>query len=337
MTNEFGSDYHSIGTYRSARAHLDDIYRDAVYLADGRMCLLSLIGHNGWKRIWMPEYFCYEVIETLRQQLGIEIKFYRDFPGCDDSAELGGIDFREGDVLFRVNYFGMRKFRSEKAIPVPVIEDHTHDLLGRWALYSDADWCIASLRKTLPIAEGGMMWSPKGHSVAEYAVESTRENDKVAATRWSAMDMKARYLAGEAVDKEAFRELYLQTEEWFDGAAVSGIDSRSMEVVRSLDINSWYDAKKKNIKALEAVMENDIRAEDEGCNLFSFVLLTESRQALRKALIDDRVYSAVLWNMPDEVCMEAKRFSESMISIHCDGRYTKEDITELATRINRAR
>lgn len=337
MAKEFGSDFHSIVTFCSARAHLDDIYRDAVYLGDGRMCLLSLIKHNGWKRIWMPEYFCYEVIESIRNQSGIEIKFYRDFPGCNDASEISRLGFRKGDVLFRVNYFGMRTLRSERTVSVPVIEDHTHDLLGRWALFSDADWCIASLRKTLPIAEGGMMWSPKGHNMSAYAIESTKENAEMASLRWKAMDMKAQYLAGKTIDKDVFRGLYLQTEEWFDKAAVSGIDSRSMETIRSLDINAWYDAKQRNIKALESMIENGLKAEDEGCNLFSFVMLTENRQALRKSLIDDNVYSAVLWNVPNGVCPEAKRFSESMISIHCDGRYSVEDMAEIATRINRAK
>lgn len=334
---EYGSDFHSMNSFRSKRTHLDDIYKDAVYLADGRMCLLSLIEHNGWKRIWIPEYFCYEVIETIRQQSGIEIKFYVDYPGCDDASEIEKIDFREGDVLFRVNYFGMREKRSGAAISVPVIEDHTHDLLGRWALYSDADWCIASLRKTLPIAEGGMMWSPKGLDLTAYAASSSDDNEVMMAKRWKAMDMKSAYLSGEAVDKEAFRALYMETEEWFDTASVSGIDSRSMATIRSIDINAWYNAKRKNLEAIGRILSNELCAEDESCNLFSFVLRTKNRQAVRKALIESKVYSAILWNVPETVSPKVKKFSESMLSVHCDGRYSVDDMKEIAERIKRAK
>lgn len=329
---EFGSDFHSMSGFQSKRTHLDDIYKDAVYLADGRMCLLSLIEHNGWKRIWLPEYFCYEVIDTIKTLSGIEIKYYLDYPGYDDTAGIGKIDFREGDVLFRVNYFGMRDKRSEAAIPVPVIEDHTHDLFGHWALYSDADWCIASLRKTLPIAEGGMMWSPKGLDLTAYAASSSDDNEVMMAKRWSAMDMKSAYLSGEDVDKEAFRSLYMETEEWFDSAPVSGIDSRSMETIRSLDINAWYNAKRKNLEAIGGILSNELCAEDESCNLFSFVLRTNNRQEVRKSLIDSKVYSAILWNVPDTVSTEVKKFSQSMLSIHCDGRYSVEDMAEIASR-----
>lgn len=333
---EYGSDFHSMNSFQSKRTHLDDIYKDAVYLADGRMCLLSLIEHNGWKRIWMPEYFCYEVIETIRQLTGIEIKFYVDYPGCVDTAEIDKIDFREGDVLFRVNYFGMREKRSEAAIPVPVIEDHTHDLLGHWALYSDADWCIASLRKTLPIPEGGLLWSPKGFDLTAYAAVSSDDNETMMAKRWKAMDMKASYLSGEAIDKDAFRSLYEETEAWFDTAPICGIDKRSMETIRSLDINAWYNAKRKNLEAIDSILSNGIRAEDESCNLFSFVLRTKNRQSVRKTLIENKLYSAILWNVPETVSPEVKKFSESMLSIHCDGRYSADDMTEIAERIKNA-
>lgn len=336
MIKEFGSDFHSINSFRSRSTHLDDIYNDAVYIADGRMCLLSLIEHNGWKRIWMPEYFCYEVIDTIRKQSGIEIKFYVDYPGCDDTAEIEKIDFRKGDVLFRVNYFGMREKRSEASIPVPVIEDHTHDLFGHWALYSDADWCIASLRKTLPIAEGGMMWSPKGFNLTAYAIASTGDNEEMMANRWRAMDMKSAYLSGEAVDKETFRSLYVETEEWFDSAPVCGIDKRSMETIRSLDINAWYNAKRKNLETIGGILNNDVCAEDESCNLFSFVLRAKDRQHVRKKLTESGLYSAILWNVPETASPEVKNFSESMLSIHCDGRYSVEDMTEIARRIKSA-
>ena len=160
---EFGSDFHLIDSFLSKRAHLTDVYREVVLMADGRQCIVTLIQQYGWKRMWMPEYFCYEVIATIAKQTGIEIVYYLDLPKGNDGMMVEALPYQNGDVLFRVNYFGMRDFRSNKNIPIPVIEDHSHDLLGHWALYSDADWCIASLRKTLPLPEGGMMWSPKGH------------------------------------------------------------------------------------------------------------------------------------------------------------------------------
>ena len=150
---EFGSDFHYLESYNSGRAHLTDVFRGSILLADGRQCVVALIHQYGWRRIWMPDFFCYAVIDTIKKQTGIEVVFYEDSPL--DEAKVETFHFEDGDVLLRMNYYGMRDKRSNKNISVPVIEDHSHDPFGHWALYSDADWCISSLRKSLPLPEGG--------------------------------------------------------------------------------------------------------------------------------------------------------------------------------------
>ena len=125
-------------------------------MLSGRQTIVALIAQHQWKRIWLPVYFCYEVVDTIRQT-GIELLFYPDYPGAYDQNIVSELPYKKGDVLLRMNYFGLRTRRSNQSLPIPVIEDHSHDLLGRWSLYSDADWCIASIRKTLPTVEGGMV------------------------------------------------------------------------------------------------------------------------------------------------------------------------------------
>lgn len=339
---EFGSDFHFIDSFSSQRAHLTDVYHDAILLADGRQCMVALIRQYGWKRMWIPEYFCYEVITTIAEQTGITMMYYPDLPGEDDGKVIKTLPYQDGDVLFRVNYFGMRNFRSNKGIPVPVIEDHSHDLLGRWALYSDADWCIASLRKSLPLPEGGMMWSPKRLAVDGFRL--TEDNERIAAIRWEGMEMKAAYLRGDDVSKDEFRKKYTETEEWFDTAEPTLIDERTSEFVcKQFDLNLWLGAKRKNWALLNSLVSKDycklLKAEHESCTMFSLVLLLDSkekRDTLRKDLIDKCVYPAILWNVPETASEASRDFSQRMLSIHCDGRYTEEDISQLAIILNQA-
>lgn len=337
---EFGSDFHCIESFDSGRAHLTDVFRGATLLADGRQCLVALIRQYGWKQLWMPEYFCYEVINTIKEQTGIEVKMYMDSPLCEGKVEE--LPYKEGDVLLRMNFFGMREHRSNKNIPVPVIEDHSHDPFGHWALYSDADWCISSIRKILPLPEGGMMWSPKGHQL-EVELSTSEENEHIAAIRWECMGMKTQYLKGETISKDDFRKKYTETEVFFDYAEPSLIDKRSRKVVsEELDINLWQGVKRKNWLLLKSLVNQNVcrvmEPENESCTMFSLVLLFESkekRNAVRKKLIDSCVYPAILWNVPDSASVEAKDFSERMLSIHCDGRYTEEDIRQLAGILNK--
>lgn len=337
---EFGSDFHFIDSYDSSRAHLTDVFRGAWLLADGRQCIVVLIRQYGWKRLWMPDYFCYEVIDTIKEQTGVEVLTYADSPLNEGKVE--NLPFKNGDVLLRMNFFGMRELRSNKYISVSVIEDHSHDPFGHWALYSDADWCISSIRKILPLPEGGMMWSPKGHQL-EVELFTSEENEKIAAIRWEGMEMKTRYLKGEEVSKEEFRKRYTETEGFFDHAEPSLIDKRSREVAsEELDINLWQGVKRKNWLLLKSLVNQDacrvMIPENDSCTLFSLVLLLESkekRDTVRKKLIDTCVYPAILWNVPDSASLEAKVFCERMLSIHCDGRYTEEDILQLAGILNK--
>ena len=338
---EFGSDFHYIESYNSSRAHLTDVFRGATLLADGRQCIITLIRQNGWRRLWMPDYFCYEVIDTIKEQTKIEVLFYEDNPLKEGDVEH--LPYKEGDVLLRMNYFGLRDLRSNKRVPVPVIEDHSHDPFGHWALYSDADWCVSSLRKTLPIPEGGMMWSPKGLSL-DTEITTSEDNERIAAIRWEGMEMKSKYLKGENVGKEEFRKRYTETEEWFDQAEPSQIDKRSREfIMKQFDLNLWLGSKRRNWELLNALVNKEncgkLKAEHESCTMFSFVVLLEcktKRSKVRKKLIESCVYPAILWNVPDMASASSKDISNRMLSIHCDGRYSEEDIKQLAVILNNA-
>ena len=153
---EFGSDFHYIAPTGGSDT-LQDFFPSANYYADGRQALIDLYRSQGWQRLWMPEYFCYDVIESLKEA-GLELVFYTDYPDYhDDSKAIEAIQrkghFRPTDAILRVNYFGTRSYRDVEKLNIPVVEDHTHDLIGGWAINSHADWCIASLRKSLPQAK----------------------------------------------------------------------------------------------------------------------------------------------------------------------------------------
>lgn len=331
---EFGSDYHQIEEFFSERATLPIIHKDSIFFATGRQPIISLIGQEGWKRIWIPAYFCYEVVDSIKQT-GIEIAFYNDYPSANDVSAIQRINFKEGDVLLRINYFGLRDFRNNKNIKAPVIEDHSHDLLGHWALFSDADWCIASLRKSLPLAEGGMLWSPKHLKLP--IVCRSKENEVIAEKRWKAMGMKRDYLAGAMVEKEQYRKLYLESEELLDTLAPCTLSNYDMDYLGKLDINAWYSAKKNNWRLLRDVGGlNVLLPENDFCNVFSLIILlknTEERNRVHHCLIKSNIYPAILWNLPEDANDEIKDFSKQMLSIHCDGRYNLKEIEYMKSLI----
>lgn len=335
---EFGSDFHFMELYKAGKT-LYDYYPSANYYADGRLALIHLYRAQGWDRLWVPVYFCYDVIKSLRD-VGINLMFYADLPdNKDDNETLYVIQkkglFRPTDAILRVNYFGLRSYRSSEELSVAaIIEDHTHDLIGDWARKSTADWCVASLRKTLPIPEGGILWSPKGLSLPN-APESNAKNEDIASIRWNAMELKTQYIAGKKVEKSSFRPGFVDTEGFFDTCDVYALDNRSKEYLKSFDIESWYHRKKENWILLNEIKHPDVRVlkpQNNQCHPFSLVLVFKSRDKrdrMRKILIDNCVYPAILWYIPLPADEDILMMSNNMLSIHCDARYSMDDIQQL--------
>ena len=110
---EFGSDFHRLDGFVGTPLDIERL--NPVTFADGRLALIGLIQYKGWKRLWIPEYFCYEVVNSI-SHTGIELAFYPDGPEEDDRSLIKCIPFCKGDALLRMNYFGLRAWRDESEL-----------------------------------------------------------------------------------------------------------------------------------------------------------------------------------------------------------------------------
>lgn len=322
---EFGSDYHIVDNlYQLNGNTFAESWLEANFYANGRQAINALIRYRGWSRIWMPRYFCYEIIASIAKT-GIEIAFYEDYPLTDDRAAISQIRFTSTDVLLRMNYFGLRGWRDSSSLGVEVIEDHSHDLTGDWVDRSNATWCVASLRKSLPISEGGALWSPQNRELPPKPLQ-TVQNERLSKERWEAMRLKKRYLAGDNIDKDSFRRLYIQTELDFDDLPLSAMAEDDYKVVASIDTENWNAIKKRNWAMLNASVGSKLEAlqpENDKCVPFSFVI---HGQKLRQRLVNESIYPAVLWPISAE-------YNQDLLSIHCDGRYSVRDIELMTQKI----
>lgn len=334
---EFGSDFHRCDSPFHGEMTLGTLIPSRQLYASGRMALLAVAKQEGWKRLWVPAYFCHEILEVWKKE--IDLCLYDDYPQAkDDEAVVRALPYKEGDALLRMNFFGLRGKRSNNGISVPVIEDHSHALTSDWALHSDADWCIASLRKSLPLAFGGVLWSPKGLQLPKDP-RTDITCDKLAAEHYEAMAMKAQYLR-EGGDKEVFRRKFVGTEEALDGIdGIAAIDEESERILQKLDIAKWNEQKQKNWQVACKLLERfEVVGRNEASAPFSIIITMQDKEArdrFRKYLIEKSIYPATLWNIPDEVPFaRCKDFGERMLSIHCDARYSEQDIQQMCEEIN---
>lgn len=344
---EHGSEFHFppvMAEQFSSAAHPWD--RGGIFLGSGRDALRALVQHGrkyrGWNRLWVPTYFCQEVIRALACE--ILLVAYSDNPIAQET-EFHHCEFALGDALLWVNYFGLRgkRIASDSLRSVEVIEDHTHDPLSPLAWSSDADWCIASLRKTLPIPDGAVLWSPKMHPVPE-GVPATSARSRASLEKLAGMVLKDFYLEGRLVSKQVFRHLAISGEAGFSEGETSGMTPWSLKFLSTFPLDEWRSTRKENFLFFcrEFSEMNEVAIlqpkNTEAFCPFSIVLVfktPESREFVRKRLIDCHIYSAVLWPLDDcllpGVSPKDAEISRLLLSIHCDMRYHEDDMRRVVS------
>jgi hypothetical protein len=305
--------------------------RDAL-----RLVLALGVQQRGWLRLWVPEYYCQHVMAALVRP-GLELRTYPDHP-LRHMPEVP--DARPGDAILVMNYFGLRQtFAMPRRDGVEILEDHSHDPSSPWAASSAADFCVASLRKTIPLPDGGVLWSPLGHALPPEP-HLTMQRTQAAATKLSAMILKGMYLEGHRIDKAWFRDLAQRGER---GLAVPGVSSMSHVARATLDsfpVATWRSARAANHGVLSSLLAQVgwarvLAPADHDSVPLSCVVLVDSaqrREHARRHLIAANVFPAVLWPLEQTVMPvghEARDLSRRMLSLHCDGRYGTADMLRI--------
>lgn len=286
--------------------------------------------------MWVPEYFCQHVTAALVRP-DLELVPYPDHPLRPVPAVPDAVP---GDAVLLMNYFGLRApFHAPRRDGIEIIEDHSHDPSSRWAAASTADFCVASLRKTIPVADGGVLWSPRGHGLPP-PPRLTRQRELTAATKLAAMILKAMYLEGHPVDKAHYRALALRGEQALAVPDSSAPSSVAHAVLRSFPIESWRRTRAANYAELASLLDHvgwaRVLKPAEGAGpAFSCVLILDTadlRERVRSRLIEANIFPAVLWPLDQTVLTvgdEVRSLSRRLLSIHCDGRYGVEDMRHI--------
>ncbi|MBW1917917.1 MAG: hypothetical protein JRI57_07840 [Deltaproteobacteria bacterium] len=342
---EHGSHFHLLTSWPSTVSPMPWGDNHSLY-GSGRQALRALMeygrANRGWRRLWVPSYFCQACIFCFTPLM--EVKLYPDHP-WESGPQLDKIEPKPGDVLFVTNLFGLRAKPDMGALDrsqMEVVEDHFHDPCSKWAWTSDADWCVVHLRKTLPVPDGGLLWSPAGHPLPP-ALPVTPEHQVVALEKLAAMALKTLYLEDYPIEKDNFRGLAVSGEDSLrTGCAigkVSGMTSWSANVFPTFPIEIWRERRRRNhgivsagladlpwVKVLQPVTDADT------CPYAAILVVDspERRSHLSQKLIAARIYPTILWPFEESATKEIPQvdidFSQRMLTIHCDLRYTEADM-----------
>lgn len=325
----------------------------AILYSCGRSALAGIIQYGrevlGWKRLWIPSYYCPEVVETIFAT-GISAKFYFDSPV---DRVIVPRDVFPGDAILIVNFFGV-KSREEYAeffrLGIPVIEDHSHDPWSTWAMQSQASYLMASLRKTLPIPDGGAIWSNNGSPLPSQPLQKG-PSSSVPVEKIEAMLLKTLYLAGKISDKARYLELFNSAKQKLCLATIDRqcgeepISELSKGILASFPWRAWRARRLANYRRLRQQVpeQSGMKVLDsngqDGCP-FMMTLLFPSRKKrdqMKKRLIEHSVFPAIIWPIEGShtwASERAKILSGQILSIHCDGRYSLADMDKITETLS---
>lgn len=295
------------------------------------------------RRLWVPSYFCFDVEHYWKQFF--DVVNYQDDPR---RAEPNWATLRPDpyDLVVAVNYFGARaegpwrewRDRTECVL----VEDHSHDPVSAWALQSTADYAFASLRKTLPVPDGALLWSPRNLPLPVGGVgESPASLTKLAAMLW-----KREYLFGDAVPetKAIYRRWQKQGEHEFDKAGIAFASDLTQTLVSSGVPKVWRECRRANTQHLLAVLPNGgarpvFSSWPEGAAPLGVVLEFPSqhlRDACRLKLQQENVYCPVHW--PALPCCHPAdaELAARILTLPTDFRYGREDMEKIAAILAKA-
>jgi len=335
---EYGSQFHWQGFGADGERGEIPWQTESIQLGCGRDALRGLVNHVTPARLWFPSYLCQELVAPFVGS-HLELRVYGHSP-LEPCLELSRIPLRPGDAVIVLNYFGIGT--RERVLPaevenVTVIEDHTHDPCSTWARASQADYCFASLRKSIPIPDGAVLWSPKALTLPQSEPAGFHRSAEVQ-ERLSGMLLKSLYLDGYDVPKSTYRELLDRGEQRMADRWISAISPLSRVVVEGFPFEAWRRARRDNFQRLHASLTHSGRFQVlESTDLqdapFAVVCVfpdAHDRETAQASLIARDVYPSRLWPLEkpvlDGIPVEHVSLSRRTIALPCDGRYGEGDV-----------
>ena len=338
---EFGSLFHA-ADFEVREESRSTPWDDGLLTGCGRDALRLVANLARHRRWWMPSYFCQQVVHAVADA-GIELLAYPDSP-LSPQLDLSTIDDQPGDAVLVINYFGLRA-PTDISIPegfsAEIIEDHTHSPTSAWARTSNADFCFASLRKLYPLADGGAVWSPRGHGLPD-TPKTTSALRLGAFEKLTGMLLKRLYLEGHAVAKTDFRSRLEAGEDSLMARELSSITTLSRLALGAFPLSHWDRVQVRNFQTLLRQLPSGgafrvLEPSPNATTPFSAFCVfdqVEECERVRAALIADRIYPSRLWPLDnpllDGVPAEHSRLSRRSFSVPIDMRYGAADMDRVA-------
>ena len=315
------------------------------YFNTGRAAIEALLVYlkvQGKSKVWLPGYDCSSVLDAAKRA-GISIELYAVDRQLNIDHQVFG-EVQSGDILYLVNFFGKSQetlglVEEVRKKGVVIIEDLTLGLLSKGVTVGFGEYIIGSIRKWLPITDGGFVASQK--ALPEFRKEQA-SNDYTF-YYFAAQIMKDSYLKDTTLDKQQFLDISNQgMKALFSDYTVREMSSLAKRIVDSTNLEEVAKVRYNNYKYLYSLLReiSELRLmvkPTEGMVPLGMVICVDDRDELFRHLIQHGVYCNIHWRENESTVQfeDADYLSKHCLTIPCDQRYNQEHMDYIYNTIKR--
>lgn len=271
-----------------------------------RSGLFALLKAGKPKRVYIPNYICSAVPETL-QQAGVEIARY---PITENFMPVDPLEIYSDEWLLLVDYFGQCAGLIEDqlaALPRSQVIVDCSQAFFQLAFNSLAT--IYSARKFLPVADGGF-------------VATRMELPQLPADESAAMQ-RYRYLQERALgEPEASRAAYLAAEIQLEQASLRAISTFTRQRAAACDHTAIQQARISNFNALTELLPGPVFGMKPSDQVpLCYPLPVSDADTFRARLIERRIFTPQYWTGVEPMTDFERQLLENTVFLPIDHRY----------------
>jgi dTDP-4-amino-4,6-dideoxygalactose transaminase len=354
MADEIGSDFHLFGLTVSKIDYSAWFNGSGQWTGSGRDAFrvaIEKLGLQSGDEVLLPAYLCEDVVTPFAKIKAV-CRFYR----CDRHLEADMEDLkrkigRNTRALVIIHYFGfpqkkIANFIRENQFPIVVIEDVSHALFsqveGRRA-WGEADISVASLRKLLPLPDGGYTAYHRSDDCDSSTAITYRHSlghGLSVSCRFFAAVLKSIWLRLPILPKRVFRQFFFLGEKFLSAyPKPAAMSTLSRFILRHLDWQAIVLIRRRNyaylaegLSGIEGVQLLYPEMPEGVCPL-GLPIIVDDRSRLALHLIENKIYTPVHWELPATVdrdeFSDAWYISDRVLTLPIDQRYDLTDMQRI--------
>lgn len=315
---------------------------DVYYYASGRTALYQILRSlsSQHRKLWLPDWLCHTMVDAV-EKAGFEYCFYEldaDFKATIEALDKSG--FKDGEAVLMINYFGLQDLTAiSKSIKATypnavVIED---DVQAFWVFSEKenpfADYRFTSLRKALPVPDGGLVKTKRPMPMA------TGENT-FAPLKIKAGAMKF-HRGEEGISDEDYLKLFKEGDKLIPENYESVMSPESQRLFAGTDLEKAKKQRQANSAQLIAGLDEIgikplIPVSLDSVPLFVPIYL-ENRDEVRRRMFQHEIFCPVHWPLDGMVVKRGRILAETELSLIVDQRYGVNEMELILKYIKLAR